>query len=107
MGFAMRWRVEKEVQEGKGQFVCGARKCEERKGLRSWEVNFKYVEEGETKNALVKLRLCPECSYKLNYHHKRTEVRRKRSIRKRKRRKRKEEQANLMNLLMNLIMTLI
>lgn len=67
---AMRWRVEKEVIEGKGQFICGDKRCSERDGLKSWEVNFGYVEHGEKKNALVKLRLCPDCSYKLNYHHK-------------------------------------
>ena len=39
-----------------GQFVCGSKKCAEREGLRSWEVNFAYVEQGEKKNALVKLR---------------------------------------------------
>ncbi|XP_070540798.1 protein FRA10AC1 homolog [Ptychodera flava] len=71
---ALRWRVEKEVIEGKGQFECGNKKCKEREGLRTWEVNFGYIEHGEKKNALVKLRLCPECSYKLNYHHKRREV---------------------------------
>ena len=41
--------------DGKGQFMCGNKKCEEREGLRSWEVNFGYVEHGEKKNALVKL----------------------------------------------------
>ncbi|XP_005111126.1 protein FRA10AC1 homolog [Aplysia californica] len=70
----MRWRIEKEVIDGKGQFVCGNKKCSESEGLRSWEVNFGYLEHGEKKNALVKLRLCPDCSYKLNYHHKRKEV---------------------------------
>lgn len=35
--------------------------------LQSWEVNFAYVEVGEKKNALVKVRLCKDCSYKLNY----------------------------------------
>uniref|UniRef100_A0A0B7A6P0 Protein FRA10AC1 n=1 Tax=Arion vulgaris TaxID=1028688 RepID=A0A0B7A6P0_9EUPU len=75
--FGMRWRIEKEVIDGKGQFICGNKKCEEKEGLRSWEVNFGYVEQGEKKNALVKLRLCPDCSYKLNYHQKRKEVRQK------------------------------
>lgn len=28
------------------------------------------MEHGEKKNTLIKLRLCPDCSYKLNYHHK-------------------------------------
>lgn len=38
-----------------GHFSCGNRKCDEKNGLRSWEVNFAYVEGGEKKNALVKL----------------------------------------------------
>ena len=67
---ALRWRTEKEVVEGKGQFICGDKRCSEREELQSWEVNFAYVERGERKNALVKLRLCLECSVKLNYHHK-------------------------------------
>jgi len=71
---AMRWQTEKEVKDGKGQFQCGARKCHERDNLRTWEVNFAYQEENERKNALVKVRLCPECSYRLNYHHKRKDV---------------------------------
>lgn len=70
---AMRWRVEKEVLQGKGQFICGNKACSERKDLKSWEVNFGYVEHGEKKNALVKLRLCPDCSDKLNFHHKKKE----------------------------------
>ena len=68
---ALRWRVEKEVVSGKGQFVCGNKHCTEMSDLQSWEVNFGYMEHGEKKNALVKLRLCPQCSGKLNYHHKR------------------------------------
>ncbi|KAM4702847.1 protein FRA10AC1 homolog [Rhinophrynus dorsalis] len=72
--FGFRWRVEKEVISGKGQFCCGNKRCDEKEGLKSWEVNFGYVEHGEKKNALVKLRLCPECSYRLNFHHRRREV---------------------------------
>jgi len=71
---ALRWRIEKEVVLGKGQFICGHKKCEERDGLRSWEVDFKYKENGEIKSALVKCRLCAECSYKLNYCHKKKEI---------------------------------
>lgn len=67
---AMRWRVEKEVCEGKGQFSCGNKHCSKNEGLISWEVNFSYCEQSEQKNALVKLRLCPKCSKKLNYHKK-------------------------------------
>ena len=38
-----------------GQFSCGEKKCAETEGMRSWEVNFGYIEHGEKKNALVKL----------------------------------------------------
>ncbi|KAM8924791.1 protein FRA10AC1 homolog [Pelodytes ibericus] len=72
--FGFRWRIEKEVMSGKGQFCCGNKRCDEKEGLKSWEVNFGYVEHGEKRNALVKLRLCPECSYRLNFHHRRREV---------------------------------
>lgn len=75
--FGFRWRTENEVVSGKGQFQCGNKRCEKQEGLKSWEVNFAYVEHGEKRNALVKLRLCPECSFKLNYHHKRKEVKAK------------------------------
>ncbi|XP_072312509.1 protein FRA10AC1 [Eucyclogobius newberryi] len=75
--FGFRWRTENEVVSGKGQFQCGHKRCDKPDGLKSWEVNFAYVEHGEKKNALVKLRLCPECSFKLNYHHKRKEVKAK------------------------------
>ncbi len=51
----MRWRIEKEVVAGIGQFICGAKKCEHKEALASWEVNFSYVEGGVKKNALVKL----------------------------------------------------
>lgn len=71
---AMRWRTEQEVVNGKGQFSCGNKTCPESEGLRTWEVNFAYKEQEEKKNALVKLRLCPECTCKLNYHHKKREV---------------------------------
>ena len=94
---ALRWQTEKEVVEGKGQFICGNKICKERVNLTSWEVNFGYTEQGEKRNALVKLRLCPECSTKLNYHHQKR-VRRRREKRKkegkkksRKHKKRKEE----------------
>lgn len=82
---AMRWRIEKEVVVGKGQFICGSRSCEERDGLRSWEVNFAYQEHGTKMNALVKLRLCASCSDKLNYHSKKREIKR---LKKRERKER-------------------
>ncbi|RWS18424.1 protein FRA10AC1-like protein, partial [Leptotrombidium deliense] len=52
---ALRWRTEKEVLDGKGQFCCAEKKCSVRDNLKSWEVNFSYSEHGENKNALVKL----------------------------------------------------
>lgn len=52
----MRWRIEKEVILGKGQFICGSKRCDARDGLKSWEVNFGYMEHREKKNTLVKLR---------------------------------------------------
>ncbi|XP_058292185.1 protein FRA10AC1 isoform X2 [Hylobates moloch] len=54
--FGFRWRVEKEVISGKGQFFCGNKYCDKKEGLKSWEVNFGYIEHGEKRNALVKLR---------------------------------------------------
>uniref|UniRef100_A0A3B3E295 FRA10A associated CGG repeat 1 n=1 Tax=Oryzias melastigma TaxID=30732 RepID=A0A3B3E295_ORYME len=53
--FGFRWRTENEVVSGKGQFQCGHKRCEKDEGLKSWEVNFAYVEHGEKRNALVKL----------------------------------------------------
>jgi protein FRA10AC1 len=52
---ANRFRIEKEIISGKGQFVCAERSCKEELGLRTWEVNFAYMEAGEKKNALVKI----------------------------------------------------
>ncbi|XP_048194632.1 protein FRA10AC1 isoform X2 [Perognathus longimembris pacificus] len=75
--FGFRWRVEKEVISGKGQFFCGNKHCDIKEGLKSWEVNFGYIEHGEKRNALVKLRLCQECSFKLNFHHRRKEIKSK------------------------------
>lgn len=84
----MRWRQEAEVVTGKGQFFCGNRRCEHRKKLRTWEVNFGYVEHGVKKNALIKCRLCFDCSYKLNYHHKKKELTKKKKKSKKRKHKR-------------------
>ncbi|KAI7887032.1 hypothetical protein K492DRAFT_184772 [Lichtheimia hyalospora FSU 10163] len=51
---ALRWRTEREVILGKGQFICGSTRCDDSNGLESWEVNFGYMEHGEKKNELVK-----------------------------------------------------
>lgn len=89
----MRWRIEKEVVIGKGQFICGNKSCTIEKYLRTWEVNFAYVENEEKKNALVKIRLCPECSLKLNYHSKKREVKRLKKSSKTGKSKPKEQKA--------------
>ena len=47
------------------------------------------MEDNEKKNALVKCRLCFECSYKLNYHHKKKEVTRRKKKAKKKKKKSK------------------
>nr|BAH72830.1 ACYPI004282 [Acyrthosiphon pisum] len=73
---AMRWQTEGELVSGKGQFICGNKICDETSHLRTWEVNFNYMEHSVTKNTLVKLRLCMDCSNKLNYKHKKKEVKR-------------------------------
>lgn len=52
---ALRWRIDREVITSKGQFICGNKKCDIRTELKSWEVNFAYMENDEKKNALVKL----------------------------------------------------
>jgi len=70
----MRWRIDKEVVSGKGQFICGEKRCDEKEHLRSWEVLFGYVEHGKKRDALVKLRLCPSCTKKLHFGHKVKEV---------------------------------
>ncbi|XP_055959973.1 uncharacterized protein LOC126661010 isoform X2 [Mercurialis annua] len=54
----LRWRTEKEVISGKGQFICGNKHCDDKDGLASYEVNFSYIEAGESKQALVKLVTC-------------------------------------------------
>lgn len=66
----MRWRTEKELIVGKGQFFCGNVHCSTQENLDTWEVLFGYIEHGQKKNALVKLRLCEKCSDKLHYGYK-------------------------------------
>ncbi|CEL99790.1 unnamed protein product [Vitrella brassicaformis CCMP3155] len=64
-----RWRTEAEVVQGVGQFRCGNKHCDKRFNMRTYEVHFRYKEAGAIKEALVKVRLCPRCAYKLNYRH--------------------------------------
>lgn len=65
----MRWRTEKEVIEGKGQFACGNIHCDNSNihDLCSYEVPFSYRNlSGEKVTALVKVRVCGPCAYYLN-----------------------------------------
>ncbi|GMF34184.1 unnamed protein product [Phytophthora fragariaefolia] len=86
----LRWRTEMEVVAGKGQFSCGNKRCEERAGLRSYELLFAYMEQGERKRCLVKVRACGACAEKL-FYKKLMEVRRKEERRLEKRKRRREE----------------
>uniref|UniRef100_A0A1I7U4S2 Protein FRA10AC1 homolog n=1 Tax=Caenorhabditis tropicalis TaxID=1561998 RepID=A0A1I7U4S2_9PELO len=87
----MRWRTENEVKEGKGQLSCGSRKCSETASLASWEVNFAYKEDGRSKSTLVKARLCPRCSDKLNYGTQKRQVKqKKRAVRRWEKERRRE-----------------
>lgn len=85
----LRWRTEKEVVSGKGQFVCGNKHCDEKDDLASYEVNFSYFEAGENKQALVKLVGCERCAEKLHYKKRKqkeeSEKREREEYRRRKR----------------------
>ncbi|XP_060198948.1 uncharacterized protein LOC132627564 [Lycium barbarum] len=84
----LRWRTEKEVISGKGQFVCGNKNCNEGDGLASYEVNFSYVEAGENKQALVKLVACERCAEKLLYKKRKEKEQSKENQKDKHRRKR-------------------
>lgn len=63
----LRWRTEIEVVQGKGQLICGNKSCNCTDELHSYEVPFSYVEHGNKKSELVKVRTCHACSKKLFY----------------------------------------
>ncbi|XP_022152761.1 protein FRA10AC1 [Momordica charantia] len=84
----LRWRTEKEVISGKGQFICGNKHCDEKDGLASYEVNFSYSEAGENKQALVKLVTCERCSKKLHYKRKKEKEKQERMEQELSKRKR-------------------
>merc|ERR1712209_115480 len=46
------------------------------------------------KNALIKCRLCPDCSYKLNDHHKKKELTKKRKKNKKKKKRKKRSRSS-------------
>ena len=71
----LRWRTEQEVVMGRGQFSCGAKGCNERDGLHSYEVNFAYEEnesdghggEQRVRKLFGEVRVCGTCALKLFY----------------------------------------
>lgn len=79
-----RWRTKAEVISGRGQFSCGNRTCSDEDNLRSYEVNFEYEENGIGKQALVKVRLCISCAFRLNYKHLKKERRKEKKAKRRK-----------------------
>ncbi|KAH9510697.1 hypothetical protein DERF_009206 [Dermatophagoides farinae] len=94
--FGMRWRTEPEVIGGKGQFICGNKHCSIPTNLTSWEVLFGYVENGEKHSALIKVRLCPDCSTKLNYHRQHKKAKKnKKNERKLKRKESKNQKQSM------------
>lgn len=79
----LRWRTEKEVIAGKGQFTCASKRCDSKDNLHSYEVPFSYSEQGMAKNELVKVRVCINCARMLFYD-------KLKSMRKERRKRRKE-----------------
>lgn len=69
----MRWRTEREVVDGKGQFSCGEVNCSSanlqfKRDLCSYEVPFTYATlDGKRTTTLVKVRLCGPCALRLYY----------------------------------------
>lgn len=65
----LRWRTRAEVLGGKGTAVCAALDCAGTRGLRSYEVDFRYCEAGAAQRALVKVRLCRACARAVGWRH--------------------------------------
>eukprot|EP00210_Caulerpa_lentillifera_P004946 g4720.t1 len=90
-----RWRTKEEVLEGKGQFICAAKHCGKTEELQTFEVNFSYSEDGVKKQALVKVRLCPECMTKMNYRRTVLKERVEKALYKRTKRKRNKRSSKV------------
>jgi len=75
--FSLRWRTEDEVLSGAGESTCGNTRCMHhvsthfqneggsKVALSTLELPFAYLEQGESKSALVKVVLCGKCVKKL------------------------------------------
>jgi protein FRA10AC1 len=90
----LRWRVEREVLNGKGQFTCGSLSCAESNNLESYEVPFRYTEGGLLKHELVKIRVCEECAVKLFYKKLESVPEKKKEKAKKRKRKSSEEDSH-------------
>ena len=71
--------------------ICGNSNCERDEGLNPYEVSMNYIEEGDSKSALVKVYLCTICGGKLNKMYKYLKKKRKREHKGRKKDKKPEE----------------
>lgn len=67
--FGLRWRTEAEVINDKGQKICASKHCDQSTVLATFELPFKYAEDGIIKRELVKVCLCDICSTKLCFQH--------------------------------------
>ena len=63
----MRWRTEDEVISGKGQTLCGGKGCQVNTDLRSYEMPFRYTQNGSVKCELVKVQAYKGCFKKLSH----------------------------------------
>jgi len=89
--FGIRFRVEDEVFRGKGETTCGNKKCDVQDGLVSFQTPFSYMENEKLKSALIKLRLCPDCGYKLHYHQDKKRKRKKKKKKGKSKRSKKKK----------------
>lgn len=81
---ALRWRTAEEVLASIGETTCASLRCpyhnpspeqlsemDERgidmPSLQAFELPFAYVEAGEKKQALVKVKVCDKCARKITY----------------------------------------
>ena len=78
----LRWRTEREVIAGRGQFTCASKHCDSDRNLHSYEVPFDYSEQSIKKSELVKVRVCIDCARKL-FHDKLKSMRNERRQRRR------------------------
>lgn len=81
---ALRWRTAEEVIDSIGETTCASLRCPyhnpsqaqltqmEERGiamppLQAFELPFAYIEAGEKKQALVKVKVCEKCARKITY----------------------------------------